>query len=177
VPAVVVSPYSKPHGVTNVVHDHTSVLAFIEQKWNLPALTHRDANAHSLLDFLDLSKPRLLHPPTLAKPADPTAADLRCSTKLPQRPVIPNHHRHHHHHHQHTGRHDAGHAGATSPSQHSSGETLPNTGGDPLALPATAAITVAAAAARAVRWNRAEGSASQAANCSSCGSEGGSRSA
>jgi phospholipase C len=44
VPAVVVSPWSRPHAVTNVVHDHTSVLKFIEQKWNLPAMTRRDAN-------------------------------------------------------------------------------------------------------------------------------------
>src|SRR5207249_8297666 len=43
VPTVVVSPYSKPHSVTNVVHDHTSILATIEQKWNLPPLTKRDA--------------------------------------------------------------------------------------------------------------------------------------
>src|SRR5436190_21921575 len=48
VPAVVVSPYSKPHGVTNVVHDHTSIPATIEAKWNLPALTRRAANAATL---------------------------------------------------------------------------------------------------------------------------------
>jgi phospholipase C len=68
VPAVVVSPYSKPHAVTDVVHDHTSVLAEIEQLWNLPALTYRDANAADLSDFLDLSHPRLLHAPKLAAP-------------------------------------------------------------------------------------------------------------
>ncbi len=43
-----VSPYARPHGVTNVVHDHTSVLKTIEEQWNLPALTFRDANAASL---------------------------------------------------------------------------------------------------------------------------------
>ena len=37
VPAVIVSPYSKSNEVTNVVHDHTSVLATIESQWNLPA--------------------------------------------------------------------------------------------------------------------------------------------
>lgn len=59
VPAVVVSPYSVAGGVTHVVHDHTSVLATIEAKWNLPALTDRDANAHDVMDFLDLnSAPR-----------------------------------------------------------------------------------------------------------------------
>ncbi len=55
VPAIVVSPYSRAQTVTNVVHDHTSVLATIERKWNLPALTYRDANAADVMDFLDLS--------------------------------------------------------------------------------------------------------------------------
>jgi phospholipase C len=68
VPAVVVSPYSRPHAVTNVVHDHTSVLAEIEELWNLPALTYRDANANDLNDFLDLRHPRMLNPPHLAAP-------------------------------------------------------------------------------------------------------------
>ena len=54
VPAVVVSPYAAAGGVTSVVHDHTSVLATIEAKWNLPALTDRDANANHVMDFLDL---------------------------------------------------------------------------------------------------------------------------
>jgi phospholipase C len=68
VPAVVASPYCKPNAVTNVLHDHTSVLATIETKWNLPALTFRDANAATLLDCLDLSEPSLLTPPALASP-------------------------------------------------------------------------------------------------------------
>ncbi|HVY09013.1 MAG TPA: alkaline phosphatase family protein [Mycobacteriales bacterium] len=71
VPAVVVSPYARKRAVTNLVHDHTSVLATIEKQWNLPALTRRDANARTLADFLDTSKPAFLEPPTLAKPANP----------------------------------------------------------------------------------------------------------
>ncbi|MGH7868169.1 MAG: alkaline phosphatase family protein, partial [Candidatus Dormibacteraceae bacterium] len=69
VPAIVASPHSK-RGVTNVVHDHTSILSTIEAKWNLPALTLRDANATTVLDFLDLQKRPFLDPPTLAKPLD-----------------------------------------------------------------------------------------------------------
>ncbi len=68
VPAVVASPYARPGGVTNVVHDHTSILATIEAQWNLPALTYRDANAATVADFLDVSRPALLTPPTLAAP-------------------------------------------------------------------------------------------------------------
>jgi phospholipase C len=69
VPAVVVSPYSRPGGVSDVVCDHTSVLATIESKWNLPALTRRDANAATVMDFLDLNKAALLHPPPLQAPS------------------------------------------------------------------------------------------------------------
>ena len=70
VPAVVVSPYSKPHAVTNVVHDHTSVLATIEAQWNLPALTYRDANAATLADFLGTTM-AFAKPPKLVAPANP----------------------------------------------------------------------------------------------------------
>jgi len=72
VPAGVVSPYARPDYVSHVVHDHTSVLKLIETKWNLPALTHRDAAADDLLDSLDLTAaPHFLHPPKLAAPPDP----------------------------------------------------------------------------------------------------------
>jgi phospholipase C len=71
VPVVVVSPYARPHDVTNVVHDHTSVLATIEQQWNLPALTYRDANAATLADFLDPAVMAFAEPPDLAAPANP----------------------------------------------------------------------------------------------------------
>jgi phospholipase C len=76
VPAIVASPYAKPNAVTNHVHDHTSVLATIEAKWNLPALTHRDANARTVEDFLDLSSPAFLSPPTIAEPPPPVEAVL-----------------------------------------------------------------------------------------------------
>jgi phospholipase C len=70
VPAVVVSPYSRPGGVSNVVCDHTSVLATIESKWNLPALTNRDANANTVMDFLDASQPPRLGSPLLTAPSE-----------------------------------------------------------------------------------------------------------
>jgi len=68
VPAIVASPYARPNAVTNVVHDHTSVLATIEAKWNLPALTFRDANATTLEDFLDTSEASFLEPPAIDAP-------------------------------------------------------------------------------------------------------------
>jgi phospholipase C len=74
VPAVVVSPYSKPNAVTNTIHDHTSFLATVEAKWNLPFLTYRDANAKTVKDFLDLESPAFLNPPTIADAPAPVAA-------------------------------------------------------------------------------------------------------
>ena len=70
VPTVIVSPLARRDYVSHVVHDHTSILKLVETKWNLPALTFRDANASNLLDSLDLkAKPAFLTPPTLPKPA------------------------------------------------------------------------------------------------------------
>src|SRR5207244_5429882 len=74
VPAVVVSPYSKPNAVTNVVHDHTSFLATVEAKWNLPRLTYRDANAKTVMDFLNLEQAAFLNPPTIADAPAPLGA-------------------------------------------------------------------------------------------------------
>src|SRR5580698_4147009 len=66
VPAVIVSPYARPDFVLSEVLDHTSVLKLIEEKWNLPPLTHRDAAAVSPLGALDLSAPpAFLKPPLL----------------------------------------------------------------------------------------------------------------
>ncbi|MGI9185395.1 MAG: alkaline phosphatase family protein [Solirubrobacteraceae bacterium] len=87
VPAVIVGPYTKPNHVSQVVYDHTSILAFIERKWNLPAMTYRDANANDLTDFLDLDAlaagdPTFPELPRLAASGE-TAATLTCSTTGP----------------------------------------------------------------------------------------------
>ena len=66
VPAVIVSPYARPDFVLSDVLDHTSVLKLIEEKWNLPPLTRRDAAAISPLGALDLdAPPAFLTPPPL----------------------------------------------------------------------------------------------------------------
>src|SRR5579875_222345 len=69
VPAVIVSPYARPGFVLSEVLDHTSVLKMIEEKWNLPPLTRRDAAAASPLAALDLdAPPAFLDPPELPEP-------------------------------------------------------------------------------------------------------------
>lgn len=56
VPFVVISPFAKKHFVSHEVYDHSSVLKFIESKYNLPALSRRDANANDLSDFFDFNQ-------------------------------------------------------------------------------------------------------------------------
>jgi phospholipase C len=87
VPAVVVSPYAKRDHVSHVLYDHTSVLAMVERKWNLPALTYRDANANDLLDFIDTAalesrRPTFARLPHLPPPGD-TPEALACSVHGP----------------------------------------------------------------------------------------------
>ncbi len=70
VPAVIVSPYARPDYVCSKTLDHTSVLNLIEEKWNLPPLTRRDAAAESPLDAVDLdAEPAFAKPPKLPEPA------------------------------------------------------------------------------------------------------------
>jgi phospholipase C len=87
VPTIIVSPYAKRDYVSHLVYDQTSVLAMIERKWNLPALTYRDANAHDLTDFLDMCalderRPTFPKLPPLARSGD-TPATLACSKTGP----------------------------------------------------------------------------------------------
>ena len=59
-------------------------MPLIEAKWNLPAMTYRDANANPLLDTIDLRYPAFRDPPGLAQPllvTDPGANT--CSTTGP----------------------------------------------------------------------------------------------
>jgi phospholipase C len=72
VPAVIVSPYARRDYVCSTTLDHTSILKLIEQKWNLPPLTRRDAAAESPLDALDLDgPPAFATPPNLPSPSLP----------------------------------------------------------------------------------------------------------
>ena len=78
VPCCVVSAWSKQDYVSHHVFDHTSVLKLVETKWNLPALTYRDANAGNMLDFFDFTaaRPPFAEPPTLPSPKNPFTGPL-----------------------------------------------------------------------------------------------------
>jgi phospholipase C len=66
VPVVVVSPFSKPHYVSHTVYDHTSILKFIETRFNLPTLTARDAAADPMLDMFLFNNAHFNWPPNFA---------------------------------------------------------------------------------------------------------------
>jgi phospholipase C len=74
VPTVVVSPWARPNYVSHTVFDHTSILRLVESKWNLPALSNRDANANAMLDCFDFRTPAFLSPPALEPAPVPTGA-------------------------------------------------------------------------------------------------------
>ncbi|HLK00645.1 MAG TPA: alkaline phosphatase family protein [Streptosporangiaceae bacterium] len=82
VPFAIVSPWARRNYVSHVVRDHTSILKLVETKWNLPALTYRDANASAPLDMLDLRRPSFTSPPALARPLLATTPSARaCDRK------------------------------------------------------------------------------------------------
>jgi phospholipase C len=83
VPLIVVSPWARPGYVSRVVQDLTSITAFIERKWNLPAMTYRDANAHPMTDYFDFSRPAFAEPPRLA----PAPAPAPCPAHGPESDV------------------------------------------------------------------------------------------
>ena len=66
VPAVVVSPFARRRFVSHTVYDHTSILRFVETRFDLPALTARDANADPMLGLFDFQNPPFRTPPRLA---------------------------------------------------------------------------------------------------------------
>jgi phospholipase C len=85
IPNMVVSPFARKHYVGHAAMDHTAVLHFLEQRFNLPALTRRDAAQPNLLDFFDFTnKPWATPPPQAEVPAPPAVgATCHASTFTP----------------------------------------------------------------------------------------------
>ncbi len=73
VPLVLVSPWARRHFVSHAVHQHTSILRFIETLYGVPALTARDANSDAMLDMFDFSCQTPAPVPTM-----PAAGTGRC---------------------------------------------------------------------------------------------------
>jgi len=72
VPVVLVSPYIPRGWIENSQdYDHTSLLRTVEKRFNLPALTLRDAQANTFERVFDLDAPREDAPLSLRRPDDP----------------------------------------------------------------------------------------------------------
>jgi phospholipase C len=56
VPLVVISPYARPGSVFHETSDFSSVLKFMEVRWQLPWLTARDRDANDLLGAFDFAQ-------------------------------------------------------------------------------------------------------------------------
>jgi len=70
IPLIVVSPFARKNFVSHTVMDYTAILKFIETRFNLPALTTRDAAQPDMTEFFDFAHPAWLVPPA-GVPAQP----------------------------------------------------------------------------------------------------------
>ena len=63
VPLIVVSPFTKKNYVSHTVADYTAILKLIETRFNVPALTKRDAAQMDMTEFFDFTNPPWMTPP------------------------------------------------------------------------------------------------------------------
>jgi len=64
IPLIVISPFTKKNYVSHTVEDSTAVLKLIETRFNLPALTKRDAAQPDMAEYFDFTNPPWAKPPT-----------------------------------------------------------------------------------------------------------------
>ena len=66
VPLLIISPFAKPGYISHTVYEHSSMLKFVETRYQLPSLTARDAAANDMLDSFSFSQPP--QPPLILQP-------------------------------------------------------------------------------------------------------------
>ena len=57
IPMILISPYAKPHYISETSYNYGSILRFIEETFHLGSLGTTDATANSLSDSFDFSQP------------------------------------------------------------------------------------------------------------------------
>jgi len=82
VPIIVISPFAKSGYVSHTVMDTTAILKFIEERFNLPSLTARDAAQPPMDEFFDFTTVPNQTAPTNA-PAQPTNGTCAVHSILP----------------------------------------------------------------------------------------------
>jgi phospholipase C len=83
VPFIVVSPYARPGFVSHAVYDHGSILRFVEARFDLPAMTGRDANANVPMEMFDFQGAPNRAPPTLPPGGYADDAQRACGQMFP----------------------------------------------------------------------------------------------
>ena len=63
-PLLVVSPFTRKNYVSHTPADYTAILKFIETRFNVPALTQRDAAQMDMTEFFDFQNVPSATPPT-----------------------------------------------------------------------------------------------------------------
>ncbi|MGC9126544.1 MAG: alkaline phosphatase family protein [Thermoplasmata archaeon] len=95
VPFIIISPYAKENYVSHTVMTHTSILAFIDYNWNLPALNGFVAHSNLPLDMLNfnspypgglISRPPIQFPNGLNLSLHPTNVEQNFSSLFPFEP-------------------------------------------------------------------------------------------
>ena len=56
VPLIIISPYAKPGHISSTTYEFSSFMKIVEERFNLPSLTQRDANASDMLDSFDFTQ-------------------------------------------------------------------------------------------------------------------------
>jgi phospholipase C len=56
VPWIIISPYARPGYISNTTYEFSSFLKTVEERYSLPPLTDRDANANDILDSFDFTQ-------------------------------------------------------------------------------------------------------------------------
>jgi phospholipase C len=69
VPMMLVSPFAKKHFVGHHIYDHTSIVRFIEDRFTIPAITDRDANAEAPWEMFDFEGVPHKEAPAVMMPA------------------------------------------------------------------------------------------------------------
>jgi hypothetical protein len=75
VPLLIISPYARPGHISSTQYEFSSVLKFVEERFNLPTLGQRDVDANDMLDSFNFAQTPL-SPSTLATRTCPSAGPL-----------------------------------------------------------------------------------------------------
>jgi phospholipase C len=80
-PMIVISPFARKNYVSHTVFDYTAMLKLIETRFNVPALSKRDASQADMSEFFDFANKPWAVPPT--PPTQTTAGQCSLSPPTP----------------------------------------------------------------------------------------------